>query len=46
MSATIASSRTGLQGRWLRFSGYTVAVLLPAGGLEFLFPARVLNRRF
>ena len=46
MSATIASSRTGLQGRWLKFFGYTVAVLLPVGGLEFLFPAQVLNRLF
>ena len=44
MSATIASSRTGQQGRWLRFFGYTVAVLLPVGGMEFRFP--VLNRRF
>jgi hypothetical protein len=46
MSATIASSRTGLQDRWLRFFGYTVAVFLLVGGLEFLFPAQVLNRRF
>ena len=43
MSATIASSLSGLQGGRLRFFGYTVAVLLPVGGLEFLFPAQVLN---